>query len=1532
MSSVRNDCTENNDCVDESRKNQKSCQATTQTKPRKGKYFVSAKVGENIITPFIDTAADLSLISSEWSEQGDRERLKKPIKIKSFDEKSEQELRETVELKLKFGKTTSKMKFYICDVMTPIIGIDQLRDGQKQLSIDTETENFYVNNIAIKTAPNSEESVQRLMEREKDQNRKTKKSTKRTWLTVEKTTTLEPHQVSMVRVECDGKIKNSSHVFLSHHDEDDDSPLFIPSMKLTETKGPMTIWVENKSGERRKLEKGTPMGEIKICGNHIDEKTVMAFSAEEMHEIWETNEKSCSTVVENATPENQAPGDHENQAPEDQAQENQATEMIKLSSIIGQGKVEPATLEKCIKAGINVDLEIDVPEPEIDVNDTQIDVEKEMKKSKECPYWPDEEEFLGNFDLSETDDQTAFKARKLLLKFKHIFFNPKYPKQFEKGINTPPIKIKLKPGAPPLKNEKMRRMNAIKTAHLKQHMQQLLDQGVIEEMKDPSGSHLSPVHIVIERRYVASERRNVEKSRVVLDQRQLNTCIDDVAYPIPFCDEFRRKVAEEGYTVFSNCDAASFFYQFKIDYESAQKLFGFAALGRVWCLTRLCQGNKNSPPISQAFMEKAFRPHTNSHPFIDDITVKSKTTDEHLEEDLPKAFAICSHYNILLKPSKCDLLRPEVRVLGYQISRSMESLTEEKKEKIRSMTFPTTKKDAVSKAAFFAYFIPVAPKLSELIAPLRRLAQPKTRFKPTNEDKASFEKLKEHLLDPEVGAIRIPSNRQADTLIVWTDASSYAIGAIVTQMLPPLPGSQLDPTKKYLTIVACWSRTIEDAWSSHPIWVLELAALEETTRKFRWLLTGRVFYALTDSTTVRSWSSIEIVPKDIARKIIRLQRFNYRILFIEGRLNMSDWITRLPVDDQPQCKFPRFLENRIYNAKGEPVDWTKLFSQRKCDEAEEFFTRNRRQALSHAVTPLTDEKEEDAIDDEMERREVLEALMEPERENELKIYEGKMERKRVQGCTEESVAAFGLTDEEIEEGVDEQLEETPPDDDICARVELEKFAGTRLESVKNLQENDETITTIKEYIVKELTAPGKTEALALPVPIQQFFRHRSMFKINPQGILIRLWPSGDGQIEQLIVVGEEKYKALVKDIHNKLNSPQKHAGQRRTFQALNKRYFAFGARRMVNKIITTCPTCKLNSYPRTNPEKYGNQITTEPNAAGAVDVIGPLRGFAQTSTGRARYVFLYVDLHSRYTIGRTMNSTADSSLMEGFMGVKDELCGLPSKMMMDGAIATSNSESLRFLKERGVEVVHGIPFVSRCQAKIERQIQSIMRLVCKIQTANPSLPFHRLLAEAIFVANSTPSDGLAPGLAPKDVHFSRAPSNFLHHESTDESGGNNAMKAAREASRQTLMEDVKRYMKRQKLTSPTDYTSRLKVGQLCLRKRTIFPTSSPRKLCYKITVDGYRIVAKTGTNSFRCESIINKQETIIAGDHLIKINGLTEEELKSLCEEMESTAAREALSNSRPTPDGDTRRRTTRQRETRTRTAACVCRLSSLYE
>ena len=84
-----------------------------------------------------------------------------------------------------------------------------------------------------------------------------------------------------------------------------------------------------------------------------------------------------------------------------------------------------------------------------------------------------------------------------------------------------------------------------------------------------------------------------------------------------------------------------------------------------------------------------------------------------MREDLALALAICSKYNILLSPKKIDLMKPDIRVLEFQLSHGAKSLSEEKKKKIKEMEFPRDKKEPVSKAAFFSYFIPVAPLLSE---------------------------------------------------------------------------------------------------------------------------------------------------------------------------------------------------------------------------------------------------------------------------------------------------------------------------------------------------------------------------------------------------------------------------------------------------------------------------------------------------------------------------------------------------------------------------------------------------------------------------------------------------------------------------------------------------------------------------------------------------------------------------------------------------------------------------------------------------
>ena len=109
----------------------------------------------------------------------------------------------------------------------------------------------------------------------------------------------------------------------------------------------------------------------------------------------------------------------------------------------------------------------------------------------------------------------------------------------------------------------------------------MVDQNVLAEFEDASDCHASPVHIVIERRYVASENAVVKKSRFTADLRKIFKCSPDFSYHLPNCDEFRHSCALKGFEIFPNLDASNFFYQFKLDKERARKNIGAYVMNRV---------------------------------------------------------------------------------------------------------------------------------------------------------------------------------------------------------------------------------------------------------------------------------------------------------------------------------------------------------------------------------------------------------------------------------------------------------------------------------------------------------------------------------------------------------------------------------------------------------------------------------------------------------------------------------------------------------------------------------------------------------------------------------------------------------------------------------------------------------------------------------------------------------------------------------------------------------------------------------------
>ena len=127
------------------------------------------------------------------------------------------------------------------------------------------------------------------------------------------------------------------------------------------------------------------------------------------------------------------------------------------------------------KVGVDFDLSLPQPTPEVDMEMVEdVDIEHEKSKSHNCPFWPSEEEFINSFNIW-------------------------------------PMKIMRRPGIVP-KKERLRQISPKKLAYLEKHIAELTQQGVLKELRNVESCHASPVHVVIESRYVASKSVNVEKS------------------------------------------------------------------------------------------------------------------------------------------------------------------------------------------------------------------------------------------------------------------------------------------------------------------------------------------------------------------------------------------------------------------------------------------------------------------------------------------------------------------------------------------------------------------------------------------------------------------------------------------------------------------------------------------------------------------------------------------------------------------------------------------------------------------------------------------------------------------------------------------------------------------------------------------------------------------------------------------------------------------------------------------------------------
>ncbi len=409
----------------------------------------------------------------------------------------------------------------------------------------------------------------------------------------------------------------------------------------------------------------------------------------------------------------------------------------------------------------------------------------------------------------------------------------------------------------------------------------------------------------------------------------------------------------------------------------------------------------------------------------------------------------------------------------------------------------------------------------------------------------------------------------------------------------------------------------------------------------------------------------------------------------------------------------------------------------------------------------------------------------------------------------------------------------------------------------------------------------------------------TLFRLTPQSVLMRIWTAADGSVKPLIMVGAERFKELVNEVHafSTTSAGQTgHLGMRKSFKILSESYFCFNGRRISNDIISGCEICRLNNFPAARPEKHGSHIVYEANDLVCVDFHGPVSGFGRSSAGRARYVMFAIDAATRHLTTLVTATCDDNDVMRGLMKLRSRNAGLPRRISADNAIITPNSRTKTFLLENGVGILHGMATISRCQSLVEKVIGTVMRLVHKYATAEPSLPFERAVEEAEISYNSSPCDGLGGNHSPRSLHFSTPPTTFLRTAPLEDISGaprsiTDAVKAARVRGKDALLHEVAAFVRRQGLRSPTDAGRRIRVGDFCLRKRTSWPSNSPRKQGWRVVIDAFQVVSRIATNSFRCRSVVDQGICVLAGDVLIKLKNFDEQSARALCARM--TAAME---------------------------------------
>ena len=430
---------------------------------------------------------------------------------------------------------------------------------------------------------------------------------------------------------------------------------------------------------------------------------------------------------------------------------------------------------------------------------------------------------------------------------------------------------------------------------------QFLEEGIIQYSRSP---YNAPTLMV---------KKKDSGYRMVVDYRKLNMHIITDPFPLPRIAQILEDLG--GCKYFTTLDLLNGFYNLEIKPSDRYKT-AFSTHDGHYEFIRLPMGLKNSPSIFQRMMNAVLQGSLGKYAYIyiDDIVIYSKTAKDHLKH-IEKILLQLREANLRIKFSKCQFFQTSVEYLGYIIGRDGMRVNPKKLKSISHFPIPKDVKGVQAFLGLVGYFRLFVENFASIARPLYDLLKKSTEFKWTIRHTTAFNKLKDALMNAPV--LAFPDFDKE--FILTTDASSIALGAILTQETP-----------KGEVLISCHSRALKKAEINYSNTDRELSAVMYGVKQNRSYLWGHPFVIRTDHMAIPYLQRNMTDNYRAIRWHTELGEYTYRVEHRKGKsIGHADALSRYPHNEELTCYLSPSMQSTDFVPIWDLKYWKKMLDLEK---------------------------------------------------------------------------------------------------------------------------------------------------------------------------------------------------------------------------------------------------------------------------------------------------------------------------------------------------------------------------------------------------------------------------------------------------------------------------------------------------------------------------------------------------------------------------------------------------------------------------